>query len=139
MMESLIANFGQLAFPASGLVTVFAAALCYVLSVNVMRARMQYQVPAPAMDGPEAFLRRYRTHQNSLEQLVIFLPLLWVSALSIGDLAAAIPGVIWIVGRIIYAIGYYKAANARVAGFIITSVATSILFVEAFVGVFCSF
>jgi glutathione S-transferase len=54
---------------------------------------------------------------NTLEWLPIFLPSLWLFAVYIGDSSAAALGLVWIVGRILYMIGYLKAVEKRGPGF----------------------
>ena len=41
---------------------------------EVGKARGKYSIKAPAVSGNEQFERYYRVHQNTLEQIVIFLP-----------------------------------------------------------------
>jgi glutathione S-transferase len=53
---------------------------------------------------------------NTIEALIVFLPSLWVVAFYISDRVAAAAGLIWLIGRIIYTIGYIKAPNKRAIG-----------------------
>ncbi len=71
---------------------------------RVGKARSQFGVQAPAVHGNEAFERVFRAHQNTVEQLVIFLPLLAVAAWLWGDLYAAIYGLVWSLGRLLLVI-----------------------------------
>ncbi len=83
-------------------------------------------------------MRRFRVHMNTLEQLAIFLPLLWLTAFSMGDVAAAVPGTLWPVGRILYAAAYYKDPSKRLLGFTISMTANVILLIECVVGICAS-
>lgn len=122
------------AFPYTDLVMVFAL-LVYVWTVFKMGgARAAYKVPAPAMDGPPEFLRAARVQMNTLEQIVLFLPSLWLFATGWGDFLAAIIGVFWPIGRIIYARGYLAAPEKRSVGFMISFLASVVLLLGGLAG-----
>jgi glutathione S-transferase len=63
----------------------------------------------------------FRVHMNTLEQLVVFLPALWIFASFVSALWAAILGAVFIVGRAIYAVTYVKDPKKRSAGFALTA------------------
>jgi uncharacterized membrane protein YecN with MAPEG domain len=63
------------------LVTVLTLLVYQVLVINVGRARAKYKVMPPATSGDENFERVLRVQQNTLEQLVAFLPALWLFSL----------------------------------------------------------
>lgn len=109
------------------LVTV-AALLTYVwMGVRVGQARAKCGIAAPAMSGDPVLERHIRVHYNTLEWLPTFLAGLWLFALYWNDLVAAGLGVVWIVGRIVYALGYVADPKKREAGFIIQLAATAVL------------
>jgi len=89
-------------------------------TMKVGRARSKFGVAAPAVHGNEDFERVFRAHQNTVEQLVMFLPLLAVAAWLWGDLSAAIYGLVWSVGRLLYVEGYARAAGKREIGFMLS-------------------
>jgi glutathione S-transferase len=112
-----------------------AALIMYIwMGFNVGKARAQYKVPAPAMDGPVEFQSVMRVQANTVEQFIIFLPVLWMCATFLGDRWAALGGAIWIVGRILYAIGYYKSPSKREIGFTISFFASVALMIGTIVG-----
>lgn len=76
-------------------------------------ARVKFKVPAPSHDGPEEYVRHVRAHLNTLEHLVLFLPGLWLFAYVVSPIWAAGIGAIWPPMRVLYAIGYHKAADKR--------------------------
>lgn len=117
------------------LVTVFALLLFFGVTANVGRARIKSGIKPPQMSGDPEFERVVRVQQNTLEQLVLFLPSLWIFAVVVDSIAAPILGSVWIVGRILYAWGYYQAAEKRGPGFGISFLATTILLLGALVGI----
>lgn len=121
------------AWPA--LVTL-AAVLFYLVTIaNVGRARDRYKIKAPAVSGHPDFDRVHRVEESTLEQLVLFLPSLWLCAVFLSPALASAIGAIWILGRIAYAAGYYRAASKRGLGFAITFVAFAALWLGAAWGV----
>ena len=118
----------------SAAVTVVALIVYFVVGANVARARGRYHVAAPAVDGHPAFARIYRVQQNTLEQLVLFLPALWLCALTVGDPWAGLIGLVWPIGRVLYAWGYYRDAEKRGPGFVLSVAATMVLLVGAVIG-----
>ncbi|MBC7573087.1 MAG: MAPEG family protein [Herminiimonas sp.] len=118
----------------TGWTTLAALVMYFWIVFNVGRARGTYKIKAPAMEGPPAFLSILRVHANTVEQMVLFLPALWLAAIFRGDRIAAACGAAWIMGRIAYAIGYYIAPNKRGPGFAISMAATVALMVAAATG-----
>lgn len=113
------------------LVTI-AALLTYLwMGVRVGQARAKSGVAAPAMTGDPILERHIRVHYNTLEWLPIFLVGLWLFAIYWNDLAAAGLGVIWIIGRIVYALGYVSDPKKREVGFMIQLFATAVLLLGA--------
>ncbi|MFZ6745750.1 MAPEG family protein [Undibacterium sp. JH2W] len=112
------------------------AVLCmYIWNVIIVgRMRNVHKVPAPAMDGPPEFLRAMRVQANTVEQMVFFFPALWLCAVWSGDIPAALLGLVWLFGRIIYALAYLKDASKRSTGFLISSLAAIALMLGAIVG-----
>lgn len=116
------------------IVTVLALAEYIWLSVRVGRARGEFEVRAPAVTGHPTFERHFRVHQNTLEQLVLFLPSLWLSAALVGQGFAAGVGVLFVVGRVLYANAYVRDPEKRGPGMLLGFVASAVLLVSAFVG-----
>jgi uncharacterized membrane protein YecN with MAPEG domain len=117
------------------LVTALTLIVYQVLTVNVGRARGKYKIMPPAMSGDENFERVLRVQQNTLEQLVFFLPALWLFSVYVSPLWGAVLGAVWLVGRIVFAWGYYQAAEKRVAGFAISTLSGLGLVLGALVGI----
>jgi len=103
-------------------------------SVRTALARGRYEVPAPAMTGHPAFERTYRVQANTLEQLIVFLPALWLFAYFVSPAVACVLGLAFLVGRALYGRGYVRDPAQRGPGFLIGSVATAILLFGGLVG-----
>jgi glutathione S-transferase len=109
-------------------VVTLVSLLVYVwMGLRVGRARGAYGVSAPAVTGDERFERIFRTQQNTLEWLPIYIPSLWLFAWFWSDAVAAALGLVWIVGRILYAQGYASPERSRSMGFQIQALAVAVL------------
>jgi glutathione S-transferase len=60
---------------------------------------------------------------------------LWLCAIYLSDSIAAVLGLIWIAGRVVYFTGYKRAVEKRLPGFFIQSTACFLLFIGAAVGI----
>jgi glutathione S-transferase len=109
------------------IVTLLALLLYSWMGTQVSVARRKSGVRAPAMTGDPLLERTIRAHYNTLEWLPVFLPSLWLFAIYWNSTIAAIIGLIWIVGRIIYFLGYTAEARKRSTGFLIQTVAVAAL------------
>jgi len=121
------------AYPLTGLVTLITLLIYFWMAFKVGKARAAFGIPAPRMDGPDDFLRVLRVQGNTAENLLIFLPALWLFALTINDLWAAAIGLLYPIGRVLYARGYYAEALKRSTGFTIGLAATAVLWAGALV------
>lgn len=115
----------------TALVTLLAILFFFFTSVNVSRSRTRTGVKVPAMSGHPDFERAFRIQMNTLEWMPIFLPSLWLFAIYISDAIAAGIGAVWIIGRIVYFIGYSQAAAKRGPGFAIQAIAAIALWAGA--------
>ncbi len=98
-------------------------------------ARRKHNILAPATTGHPAFERGLRIQQNMIEQLIVFIPALWIFSLSIDVLAGAVIGLVFIAGRILYSASYAKDPAKRGPGFGLSFLANLILLVGALIGV----
>lgn len=115
----------------TALVTLLAIAFYFFTSINVSRARTTTGIKVPATSGHPDFERAFRIQMNTLEWMPIVLPALWLFAIYISDAIAAGIGAVWIIGRIVYLIGYSKAAAKRGPGFFIQGIAAIALWAGA--------
>ena len=118
-------------YTLTALVTLLAILFFFFTCINVSRSRGKTGVKVPAMSGHPDFERAFRIQMNTLEWMPIFLPSLWLFAIYISDAIAAGIGAIWIIGRIVYFIGYSRAAAKRGPGFAIQGVAAIALWAGA--------
>jgi uncharacterized MAPEG superfamily protein len=115
------------------IVTVLALLEYFFFALQVGKARGQYNVEAPATTGHPIFERKLRVQQNTLEQLVIFLPGLWLFATYVDPVIAAILGLVFIVGRALYSRAYVAEPGTRTLGFLLTLASEGILLIGALV------
>ena len=116
------------------IVTMLAILEYFVFGYLVGQARGRFGVKAPATTGDPVFERYFRVHQNTLEQLVIFLPSLWFFGRYVSPLIGALLGLVFIAGRAVYARGYIEAPEKRGLGTLISFASSASLLVGALVG-----
>ena len=119
----------------TALVTLLAVALYFWTGLAVANARQKYGVVVPATTGHTDFERVFRVQQNMLEWTPIFLPLLWLFAFYVCDWGAALLGLVWVVGRGFFILGYSQAAEKRHMGFFIQLGASGALLIGALAGI----
>ena len=101
------------------LVTLLVLIQYFFFSVRAGAARGKGDVQAPATTGDENYERAHRVQINTLEQIVITLPAMWLCAHYFrADIAAAL-GLIFVIGRFIYASAYLSDPGKRGPGMII--------------------
>lgn len=115
-------------------VTLAVLAMYFWIIFEVGKARSRFQVKAPSVDGPPEFQRVMRVQVNTVEQMIFFFPALWLCALWLNDHVAALGGAVWLVGRVLYALAYYREASKRSSGFMISTLAAIALALGAVVG-----
>jgi glutathione S-transferase len=115
----------------AALITLLNVLLIGLAMFFVGRTRGLHGVHAPAVTGHPDFERAFRAHQNTLEQTVMFLPVLWLGSLYGNERIAAGLGLLWIVGRLWYLFGYLREAGKRSLGFLVSFLAFFALFVQS--------
>jgi glutathione S-transferase len=116
------------------LITIAALIEYFVFVILTGQARVRYNVEAPATTGDPVFERYYRVQHNTLEQLIIFLPALWIYNEYVGTRSAFVLGLIFVVGRGVYAASYIKDPRQRQTGALATFAANGILVIGSLIG-----
>ncbi len=116
------------------IVTALALLQFIVFGFQVGGARAKYGVKAPAVTGNEIFERHFRVQQNTLEQLIVFVPGLYLFSHYFNPLWAAALGVVYLIGRQVYAASYVKDPAKRGPGFGLTFLPTVILILGGLIG-----
>jgi glutathione S-transferase len=119
-------------------VILLAVILYFWTGFRVGQARMKFKIKAPATTGNPDFERVFRIQMNMLEWMPIFLPAIVLAAMYVSDLGAALLGIVWIAGRVLYMRGYTEAAEKRETGFFVQAIAAGLLWLAALVGVVVS-
>ncbi|MBK8286194.1 MAG: MAPEG family protein [Ahniella sp.] len=118
------------------LITLLTVVLLIAAMITVGRCRALFKISAPATSGHPTFERAFRAQANTNEQVIMFLPLLWVAHFYGYTDWAAWLGYVWLVGRVMFLIGYVQAANRRGLGFLVGVLANAGLLVLGLMGAF---
>ncbi len=109
-----------------------------VFGALVGLTRNKFAVHAPATEGNESWERRFRVQQNTMEQLVSFIPAIWICATYASVWAACVLGVVYLIGRTLYAVSYIKDPASRGPGMVVTFAAVVLLVLAGLGGVITS-
>jgi glutathione S-transferase len=116
------------------IVTGLAVLQAFLFAFQVGQARVKHEVSAPAMSGNPDFERVFRVHANTVEQLVIFLPGLWMFGYYVHELTGAVVGMLFIIGRFVYRNAYLNEPTRRAAGFGIGALSMGVLVLGGMIG-----
>ncbi len=105
-----------------------------VITILCGRARARYGVVAPATSGNPTFERYFRAQQNTLEQLIIFVPAMLLFGHYVSAPISAGLGLVFIVGRALFARGYYRDPPKRAAGFGLSLLSNLVLLIVGLIG-----
>jgi hypothetical protein len=111
------------------IVTILALAQYVYFGMQVGGAHQKYDVKLPAMSGDTQFECVNRVHQNTLEQLVVMLPALWLYAHYVNPLWGAGLGVVYLIGRFIFQSAYLKDPSSRSMGFMLSFLPSAVMLV----------
>jgi len=124
---------------AVAIVTILALAQYVLFSIQVGSMRGKHSIKAPAVSGHEEFDRMFRVQQNTMEQLVAFVPALWIFGYIVNPLWGAGIGLVFIIGRFIYRTSYLKNPDSRGLGFALTFIPTVVMLVWSLIVALLSF
>lgn len=117
------------------LVTLIALIEYLFFSMRVGANRSKYEVAAPAISGHPVWDRMFRVQQNTLEQLIVFIPALWIFAEFVSPTVGAAAGAVFLIGRPMYYNAYVREPSRRTAGFVMGLVANLFLVIGGVIGV----
>ncbi len=120
--------------PYVDIVTALALVQFIVFGFKVGGARAKYGVVAPAITGNEVFERLFRVQQNTLEALIVLIPGLYVFSRYFDPRWAAALGVVYLIGREVYAASYVKDPAKRGPGYGLTFLPMVILIAGSALG-----
>ena len=121
------------------IVTALALIQFTIFGFKVAAARGKYGVKAPATTGNDIFERHFRVQQNTLEQLIVFLPALYLFSRYFNPSWAAILGVVYLAGREVYSATYVANPAKRGPGYALTALPIWVLLAGAVIGAVRSF
>ena len=103
-------------YPA--LITAIALLEYMFFTLRTGFKRVEFDVEAPATSGHETWERYFRVQQNTLEQLMIFVPALWIFSHFWSPTVAASVGLLFVIGRPLYFRAYVADPKTRTVGFL---------------------
>ena len=106
----------------------------FVFTMMCGMARGRLGVPAPSMAGNPEFERYFRVQGNTIEQLVIFLPAIFLFGHFVSAPVAAGLGLVFVLGRGLYAWAYLHDPARRGPGFGLTLLSNAVLLVGGLIG-----
>jgi glutathione S-transferase len=101
--------------------------------ILVGRARGKYGIDAPAVSGDPVFERYYRVQQNTAEQLLAFLPAIFLYTHLGNTTVAAGLGLVFFVGRIVYLRSYVADPKSRGLGFGLSFLPTAFMLIASLI------
>ena len=116
-------------------VTLLAILISIGLQINTGKVRGRTGIKPPAMSGDPTLEAALRAEGNTVEQYVLFLPALWLAALYFQGWVPPIVGLVWCLGRVLYAVGYMSQPDKRYPGYMVSVLASLVLIVLAAIGV----
>jgi glutathione S-transferase len=121
----------------TAIVTLLIGLFYFYTGFRVGNLRGKHGIKAPATSGHPQFDRAYRVQLNTLEQMGIILPFLWVAAFYPIKWAwlAPLVGGIWLMGRIVYLRGYMADPDKRLIGAMMGGLSGMMMFIIAAAGV----
>jgi len=119
----------------AAILTLLTAALQIWAAVQVAKARGRFGIKAPATTGDPGFERVFRAQMNTIENTLVFLPVLWISAFYGLPVLYLVAGAIWLLARVWYVQAYSAEAARRGLAFTISMAALGVLLADAGLGI----
>jgi len=119
---------------ALAIVTTLSLLQLVYFGLQVGSARQKHGVSAPTTSGHDVFERYHRVHQNTMEQLIVFLPALWMFGYFIEPYWASMIGLVFVLSRLVYGRAYVKDPKSRSGAFGVGFMAMAILLAGSVIG-----
>jgi uncharacterized membrane protein YecN with MAPEG domain len=117
------------------LVTLLLLLQYVTFSLLAGKARGASDLVAPACVGDLEFEKANRVQMNTLEQLIVTLPAMWICAQFFMPMVAAALGLVFLIGRVLYRNAYVTDPTKRGPGMIMGFLANIALILTAGWGV----
>ena len=98
-------------------------------------SRNKLEVFAPKISGHDIWERTFRVQQNTLEQLIIFIPGMLAFSFYVSGVWVLIPGIGYLLGRQLYSYLYVKDPKSRTPGFLLTFFSNMILVIGTLIAI----
>lgn len=118
----------------AAVVTGFILIEYFAFVMLVGRARVKSGILAPAMSGDEGLERAIRVQMNTLEQMAVAIPAMWMFCYYISEPIGAALGGAFFVGRALYCRAYLCDPGKRTVGFVLGWLATVVLLLGGLYG-----
>ena len=116
------------------IVTVLILMQAFVFAFQVGKARAKHGINAPAITGNTEFESAFRVHQNTVEQVVLVIPALWIFGTYVHALVGAGIGLLFLIARFIYRGAYLNDPSSRSTGFGLGALALIVLMLGGLIG-----
>ena len=119
----------------AAILTLLTAVLQIWAAAQVARARARYGIKAPSTTGDPAFERVFRAQMNTIENTLVFLPVVWISAFYGLPVLYLVAGAVWLLSRVWYVQAYSAEAARRSVAFTLSMAALGVLLADAGLGI----
>jgi uncharacterized MAPEG superfamily protein len=119
---------------ALAIVTSLALMQVIYFAIQVGGARQKHGIDAPKTSGSDEFECHNRVHQNTMEQLIVILPAMWMFAYFVNPHWAAGIGLVFIFSRLMYRRAYLHDPKSRGRAFGIGFITQAVLLLGSVIG-----
>lgn len=118
----------------AALIILVALVQFFWFSARVGIKRGKYGVKAPSTVGDPTWERIYRVQQNTMEQLVVFIPAMLAFSAYVSPIWVILPGLVFIIGRQLYSYEYISNPESRVPGMALSLLSNAVLIAGGVIG-----
>lgn len=109
--------------------SVVITGFMFFITARAGALRGKHDIVPPKMVGNDEYEIAYRIQGNSVEQLLMFMPIMWIAAYALGDIWGGAAGLVWLIGRFVYAGAMRSDPSKRGTGMVITSAPLLVLMI----------